>query len=76
MTLFFLALNPESQRRAQEEVDSSFESNEGLRFGDISKLKYLRMCLKEAMRLHAPVPLIGRTTTEAILLGSQIYFVF
>jgi len=71
MTLFFLALNPGSQKRAQEEIDALFESKAGLRLGDMSKLKYLRMCLKEAMRLHAPIPLIGRTTTEAILLGSQ-----
>jgi len=70
MTLFFLALNPEIQRKVQQEIDLVFDSTEELKLGDISKLKYLRMCIKESMRLHPPVPVIGRTTTEDIVLGS------
>jgi len=69
MTLFFLALNAEYQRKAQKEVDELFESTDSLRYCDIAKLKYLKMCLKEAMRLHPTVPLIGRTTSKEILLG-------
>jgi len=66
MTLFFLALNPEIQKKAQEEVDLVFKSNQQLNSVDISKLKYLRMCVKEAMRLHPPVPLPGRIRGHSI----------
>jgi len=71
MTIFFLALHPELQKKAQEEVDKVFEANgnKPLKFGDASKLKYLQMCMKEAMRIHPPVPMFGRTTGEDILLG-------
>jgi len=72
MTLFFLALNQEIQKKAQTEIDNLLENNESLKIGDISKFKYLRMCIKEALRLHSPAPFIGRTTTEAIILGQQI----
>jgi len=69
MTLFFLALNPDCQRKAQEEIDSAFISTEIFKTEDISKLKYLRMCLKEALRLHPPAPVIGRITSKEIDLG-------
>jgi cytochrome P450 len=31
---------------------------------DLPKLTYLTMCLKEALRLHTPVPFIERQTTQ------------
>ena len=30
---------------------------------DLQKMHYFTRCIKESMRLHTPVPLIGRTTT-------------
>jgi len=72
MTLFFLAVNPDCLKKAQEEVDTCFETEDNkdsFRPSHLSKLKYLRMCIKEAMRLHPPVPVIGRAATENIMLG-------
>jgi cytochrome P450 len=73
-TLFFLALNPACQKRAQDEVDSLFSSGENheLSLDDVGNLKYLEMCWKEAMRLHTPVPFIGRKITKAITLCNSL----
>jgi cytochrome P450 family 4 len=70
-TLFFLALNPEYQKRAMEEVDSVFYSGGKTEVSneDLVNLKYVEMCWKEAMRLHPPIPGIGRKLSEDILLG-------
>lgn len=31
---------------------------------DLSELNYATMCIKEAMRIHCPVPFVGRETTK------------
>lgn len=39
---------------------------------DLRKFEYLTMCIKESMRLHCPVPFIGRVTTKEINLSGDI----
>jgi cytochrome P450 len=69
--LFFLALNSDCQKKAMEEVDFvwSEEGKEELSMDDVTDLKYVEMCWREAMRLHTPVPFVGRELSEPILLG-------
>jgi cytochrome P450 len=67
-------LNPSFQRKAQIEVDSfiSEEKYELSSLEEVGNLKYLEMCWKEAMRLHTPLPFIGRKLSEEITLGSLV----
>mgnify|MGYP005983830383 FL=1 len=45
-----------------------------LDFTDVTKLKYLEMCIKEAMRLYPVAPFIFRETTEEFQLGESLNF--
>eukprot|EP00058_Branchiostoma_floridae_P023900 XP_002609390.1 hypothetical protein BRAFLDRAFT_59660 [Branchiostoma floridae] len=64
--LYSLAQHPHHQDKVREEVDQILAGREEdtIQWEDLHKLPYLTMCLKEAMRLHSPVPFISRTVTE------------
>ncbi|XP_078605341.1 cytochrome P450 4F4-like isoform X3 [Branchiostoma floridae x Branchiostoma japonicum] len=64
--LYSLAQHPHHQDKVREEVDQLLAGREEdtIQWEDLHKLPYLTMCLKEAMRLHSPVPFISRTVTE------------
>ena len=40
---------------------------------DLSRLQYVSMCIKEALRLHTPVPMIERMITKDMYIDG--YFV-
>ncbi|XP_078699297.1 cytochrome P450 4A25-like [Branchiostoma floridae x Branchiostoma belcheri] len=63
-SLYCLAKHPGHQERVREEVDAVMAGKDELTWQDISKLKYLTMCIKEAMRLYPPVPIVGRKITR------------
>jgi cytochrome P450 family 4 len=53
-----------------EEVDSVlYAGKTEVTNEDLVNLKYVEMCWKEAMRLHPPIPVIGRKLSEDLLLG-------
>jgi len=70
MTLFYLAIHPECLDKAIEEIDliCPDQTLAELTLNDLSKLKYLEMCWKEAMRLHSPAPMVGRNLREEVIL--------
>ncbi|XP_035712143.1 cytochrome P450 4c3 [Folsomia candida] len=84
-TLFLLAVNSSAQEKVQIELDSIFEDdiNRDVTLGDLSDMKYLEMCIKEALRIYPPVPIIGRNAQEDIPLdngqivpkGSQVFII-
>lgn len=41
-----------------------------IEYSDVGRLKYMEMCIKEAMRLYAVGPFVFRKTTEAFQLGT------
>ena len=53
-----LVKNPRVMRKAQEEVRETFKGQDKLTEGDMVKLRYLHLVIKETLRLHAPVPLL------------------
>lgn len=61
-TLFALAHNPEIQRKVQNELDKIFEDDGERKVTneDLTKMQYLEMCFKEALRLRPPIPFIMR----------------
>ncbi len=36
---------------------------------DLNRLPYLTQCIKEGMRMHAPVPMFGRELTRDLTIG-------
>ncbi|XP_052819369.1 leukotriene-B4 omega-hydroxylase 3-like [Mya arenaria] len=62
--LYSLAEHPEYQQKCQEEVDEVLQGRQDVEWSDLPKLEYLTQCIKEGMRLHAPVAIVGRETTK------------
>ncbi|XP_066373026.1 dolabradiene monooxygenase-like [Miscanthus floridulus] len=61
-----LVKNPWVLHKAQSEVRETFKGQEKLTEDDMSRLSYLHLVIKEALRLHAPVPfLLPRQCREA-----------
>ncbi|CAA3018455.1 premnaspirodiene oxygenase-like [Olea europaea subsp. europaea] len=53
-----LMKNPGAMEKAQAEVRRSFDGKERILDSDIKELKYLKMIIKETLRLHPPGPLL------------------
>lgn len=53
---FFLATNPESLAKLNDEVRSTFQSEDQIDILSVQNLKYLSAVLDESMRLYPPVP--------------------
>ncbi|KAH9496501.1 hypothetical protein Btru_043196 [Bulinus truncatus] len=71
-TLYSLAEHPEHQERVYEEIMEVLQGRERLEWGDLSKLEFTTMCIKEGLRLHAPVPYIERTLIEDCPVNGHI----
>ncbi|GFO26169.1 cytochrome p450 [Plakobranchus ocellatus] len=73
-TLYSLAEHPDVQRRVQEELDSVLDhsSHTDVMWDDLPNLTYLTMVIKEAMRLHSPVPFIQRILTEDMEIDGKM----
>ncbi|OXA62685.1 Cytochrome P450 4C1 [Folsomia candida] len=71
-TLFLLASNPSAQEKVHLELDSIFggDINRDVTLNDLSDMKYLEMCIKEALRIFPPVPLVSRNAQEDIHLSA------
>ncbi|XP_077990630.1 cytochrome P450 4F4-like [Glandiceps talaboti] len=72
--LYNLARHPEYQQKCRQEIDELMD-NKGtntLHWDDLSKMPYTTMCIKESLRLHPPVPWIGRVLTKPLVLQDGI----
>ncbi|KAF7012877.1 hypothetical protein CFC21_027025 [Triticum aestivum] len=60
-----LVRNPEIMAKAQQEIQEVVgEDRAVITNSDLTKLRYTEMVIKEALRLHPPVPLIPRAARE------------
>uniref|UniRef100_UPI003B82F6C1 cytochrome P450 4C1-like n=1 Tax=Chrysoperla carnea TaxID=189513 RepID=UPI003B82F6C1 len=71
--LMLLANHPEIQNRIYEEQLKIFnDSKRKATYDDLQNMEYLERCIKESLRLYPPVPIIGRTLDEDIVLKNKL----
>ncbi|KAL7122296.1 hypothetical protein ACP275_01G036800 [Erythranthe tilingii] len=68
-TMTELMRNPRVMAKAQAEVREAFKETEPIDEGNTQHLKYLKMVIKESLRLHPPVPLLPRASREEMVLN-------
>lgn len=70
-TFYHLSQNKEVQQKVFEEVREVFgdDPTSGVTHRQLQDLKYLEMVIKESMRIHPPVPIIGRRLTEDTMIS-------
>ncbi|KAL4644275.1 hypothetical protein ACB092_02G152900 [Castanea dentata] len=59
-----LMKSPEDLKKVQQELADVVGLDRRVEEGDFDKLKYLKCCLKETLRLHPPIPLLLHETSE------------
>ncbi|KAK8733802.1 hypothetical protein OTU49_006487, partial [Cherax quadricarinatus] len=63
--LYILGLHPDIQARIHEELDGILDSADSpITAEDIHQMKYTEICIKEALRMFPPVPIISRKLKE------------
>ncbi|MGK5533939.1 cytochrome P450 [Streptomyces sp. URMC 129] len=69
--LYYLAKHPEVMARAQEEVDRVWGPDGDPGYEQVSKLRYVRRVLDEALRLWPTAPAFTRAARQDTVLGGK-----
>ncbi|XP_042531623.1 cytochrome P450 4A12-like [Dipodomys spectabilis] len=64
--LYTLATHPEHQQKCREEVQSLLGDGASVTWEILDKMAYTTMCIKEALRLYTPVPLVSRELSKPV----------
>ncbi|KAF2152878.1 putative P450 monooxygenase [Myriangium duriaei CBS 260.36] len=62
-TIYYMLKNPETWRKAQEEVDQVLDKH-AMEYKHIPNLNYVQACLRESIRLSPTAPAIGRESAS------------
>jgi cytochrome P450 len=70
-TVFLLGHNPHIQAKVQEELEQIFgdDHERPVTMEDLTRMKYLELCIKESLRIYPSVPFIGRVLNSDCSLG-------
>ncbi|KAK6145766.1 hypothetical protein DH2020_019635 [Rehmannia glutinosa] len=63
-TMVELMRNPHVRAKAQAEVREAFKDGRTIDENEVGKLKYIKLVVKEALRLHPATPLLSRASRE------------
>ncbi|KAL1918570.1 uncharacterized protein VTP21DRAFT_2592 [Calcarisporiella thermophila] len=67
VAIYYLALFPEIQKLARQEVDHIFSDSDPMQIPSVDncrKMKYIDFIIKESLRMHPPAPNIGPRVVE------------
>ncbi|KAM8861847.1 thromboxane-A synthase [Synchiropus picturatus] len=71
-TCYLLAVNPDCQRKVQEELEDFFTRHESADYTNVQELKYLEMVVCEALRLYPPAFRYARDIDEDCVVNGQL----
>ena len=52
--LYYLAKNPQIQKRARDEVIAALGNDEEPNIDNLSKMNYVKACIQESLRINSP----------------------
>ncbi|XP_005398705.1 PREDICTED: cytochrome P450 4A6-like [Chinchilla lanigera] len=65
-TFYALAMHPKHQQRCREEVQSLLGKGASVTWEHLDQMPYTTMCIKEALRIYPPVPVVIRELTKPV----------